>query len=695
MKKVLVATVLLLISLVIPFGVIYAEEIEKNELSVIYEYDENTNKVTAKILSNIKMKDTKPTWKLSEDGFTYIKEFSSNQTYKTNVTDINGNISTVTIEISQIREFSVEVEYEYNQKDNTVTATINSNEKLANTKPTWNLSEDKLQYSKIFKANQMYSTPVEDMWGNITNVTIHITQVDDVPPTITMEYKLNVKENEVIAIMKSNEILANTKPTWILSEDKLSYSKVFNINQKYITPVEDMWGNITNVTIHTTQVDDKGPKIEMDYEYNAETNEVTAIMKSNEILADTKPTWILSEDKLSYSKVFNVNQKYNTPVEDMWGNITNVTIHITQVDDVPPTITMEYKLNVKENEVIAIMKSNEPLADTKPTWTLSDDKLTYTKNYNPTEKQDYTTSVKDFYGNERWVKIKIQTTQYSYSNSKGPNITIKYLYDSNERVTAYIISDKKLLDTKPSWNLDSTQTIYTKIFTDNQMYNTAVKDIEGNEVTVSIIINFFKTTFKGIDVSSYQGIIDWGAVKKSGIDFAIIRVGYRGWGTGKLVTDDYFERNIKEAAKNGIDIGIYFYSQAINTDEAREEARYAISVATKYNINIKFPIVIDTEKSSQGRGRADNLSRETRTSVVKAFCNEVKTLGYTPMIYASKNWLYNNLDIQSLSQYEVWLAHYTTSTDYKYPYNIWQYTSSGTVSGINGNVDMNICYKRY
>ena len=418
-------------------------------------------------------------------------------------------------------------------------------------------------------------------------------------------------------------------------------------------------------------------------------------MVSNIELQPTKKSWRLSEDKKHYTFEFSNNTKYQTTVTNIFGEIININIQIDQIDDKAPEIDTEYIYINSDNTVKVIMHSNEALGDTKPSWTLSEDKLTYTKIFSASKNEDYATTVHDIYGNERWIKIKIQTNQFTYNSDEGPNIIVKYIYDSNERVTVYIISDRKLLDTKPSWTLDETKTIYTKVFINNQSYITDVKDIDGNLANISIIINFYKNTFKGIDVSSYQGEINWKAVKNSGIDFAMIRVGYRGWGTGALVTDTYFETNIKEAAKNGIDIGIYFYSQAINTDEAREEARYAISVATKYNIDIKFPVVIDSETSSQGRGRADNLSRETRTSIVKAFCDEAKILGYTPMIYASKNWLYNNLNIQSLSQYDVWLAHYTTSTDYKYPYTIWQYTSSGSVNGISGNVDMNIAYKKY
>ena len=394
---------------------------------------------------------------------------------------------------------NVNVEYIYN-KDNTVTATIVSETQLLNTKPTWKLSDDKLRYSKTFKSNQKYITQVKDLLDNVTDVEVNITQIDDKGPEISLDYEYDSKTNMVTVIMNSNEVLANTKPTWNLSKDKTKYSKTFKSNQKYTTSVQDIWGNITNVKINVDQIDDKGPKIALDYELNKELNKVTVVMKSNEVLADTKPSWTLSEDKLEYSLIFNINKNYTTSVQDIWGNVTNVKINVYQIDDIPPTIKMEYKYNVKENTITAIMNSNEAMAENKPTWVLSEDKLKYSKTFSATTKQDYSTPVQDIYGNERWVKVKIQTSQYSYNNTKGPNITVKYIYDSNEKVTAYIISDKKLKDTKTTWNLDETQTIYTKTFSSNQMYNTLVKDIDGNEVTVSIIINFYKNTFKGIHV---------------------------------------------------------------------------------------------------------------------------------------------------------------------------------------------------
>lgn len=218
----------------------------------------------------------------------------------------------------------------------------------------------------------------------------------------------------------------------------------------------------------------------------------------------------------------------------------------------------------------------------------------------------------------------------------------------------------------------------------------------------------------GIDVSTFNGNINWSEVRKSGrVDYAIIRAGYRGFVSGKLMTDDKFERNVKEASKNGIDIGVYFFTQAINEQEAIEEANYVLNLVRKYNVNIRYPIVIDTEYSTSKtngvldyEGRADQLDVATRTAVCRVFCETIRNAGYTPAVYASRNWFYDNLDVNQLNNCDIWVAHYTGDvnrpTDYRYRYNMWQYTSSGSVPGIYApvkdgrvNVDISICYKKY
>ncbi len=224
------------------------------------------------------------------------------------------------------------------------------------------------------------------------------------------------------------------------------------------------------------------------------------------------------------------------------------------------------------------------------------------------------------------------------------------------------------------------------------------KPVTGTQVIGSVTYEFHEDgTLKesdqmvGIDVSRWQGNIDWKAVADAGIDFAIIRCGYRGSSTGVLVEDSYFRQNIKGATENGIKVGVYFFTQAITEAEAVEEASYALSLVEGYRLN--FPVFIDTEWGSGGR--ANDLDKATRTAIIKAFCQTVRNSGYKPGVYASRNWYYNYLDDSQLSTYNIWVAQYNTSCNYKGRYDMWQYTSTGKVPGISGDVDMNICYTKY
>lgn len=197
------------------------------------------------------------------------------------------------------------------------------------------------------------------------------------------------------------------------------------------------------------------------------------------------------------------------------------------------------------------------------------------------------------------------------------------------------------------------------------------------------------TEQKGIDVSKWNGTIDWNAVANAGIDFAIIRVGYRGYTAGTLVEDPYFKQNIEGATRAGIQVGLYFFTQAITEAEAVEEASMAISLVSGYQLQL--PIYFDTE-DVEGNGRADKMSVAARTAITKAFCETVRNAGYLPGVYASTSWYNNQLNAPELADYDIWVAHYANVCGFKGRYQMWQYTSSGSVPGINGRVDLNIRY---
>lgn len=195
---------------------------------------------------------------------------------------------------------------------------------------------------------------------------------------------------------------------------------------------------------------------------------------------------------------------------------------------------------------------------------------------------------------------------------------------------------------------------------------------------------------KGIDVSRFQGDIDWKAVAADGVEFAFIRVGNRGYGTGKLVEDDKFEKNVEGALAAGIHTGVYIYSQAISEEEIREEAQFVLEKLKGYEID--GPVVFDVEKTADSSGRMNQISLEERTNLTLLFCQTIEQAGYKPMIYHNIEMGALMIDVETLEQYDKWLAYYNDDMYYPYAYSIWQYTDKGKVNGIKGNVDMNISF---
>ena len=227
-------------------------------------------------------------------------------------------------------------------------------------------------------------------------------------------------------------------------------------------------------------------------------------------------------------------------------------------------------------------------------------------------------------------------------------------------------------------------------------------DKNGNYVTGDQVIQGAKYSFgsdgklssgsgsMGIDVSKWNGSIDWNAVKNSGVSYVIIRCGYRGSSTGALIEDPKFKSNIQGAKAAGLQVGVYFFSQAVNEVEAVEEASMALNLVKGYGLN--YPIFLDVESSG---GRGDGVSRDTRTAVCKAFCATIQNSGYAAGVYANKTWFTEMINTGSLTGYKIWLAQYASAPTYKATrYDMWQYSSKGQVSGIKGNVDMNISYMR-
>lgn len=231
--------------------------------------------------------------------------------------------------------------------------------------------------------------------------------------------------------------------------------------------------------------------------------------------------------------------------------------------------------------------------------------------------------------------------------------------------------------------------------------NTYFFDADGNKITGEQVIQGAKYNFGsdgalqkgsgnlGIDVSKWNGSIDWNKVKSSGISYVIIRCGYRGSTTGALIEDPTFKTNIKGATNAGLKVGIYFFSQAVNEVEAIEEASMTLGLIGGYKIS--YPVFLDVEPS---KGRGDTIDAATRTKVINAYCQTIRNSGYTPGVYANKTWLQEKFSPGSING-KIWLAQYAAAPTYSGGYQMWQYTSKGKVSGISGNVDMNLSYLGY
>lgn len=200
-----------------------------------------------------------------------------------------------------------------------------------------------------------------------------------------------------------------------------------------------------------------------------------------------------------------------------------------------------------------------------------------------------------------------------------------------------------------------------------------------------------RVSHKGIDVSKYQDKIDWEKVASDEVEYAFIRLGIRGYTEGEIIEDETFEDNIKGALKNDIDVGIYFFTQALSEEEAEEEAAYVIESIAPYQV--KYPIVLDVESVTSTKARGNDLTSEERTKYCIAFCEKIKEAGYTPMIYGNLKSFTLLLNIEELEDYDKWFAYYDESYYFPYDFKIWQYTNKGRVAGIKGDVDLNISFE--
>ncbi len=197
----------------------------------------------------------------------------------------------------------------------------------------------------------------------------------------------------------------------------------------------------------------------------------------------------------------------------------------------------------------------------------------------------------------------------------------------------------------------------------------------------------------GVDISANQGDVDFGKLKSAGCDFVMLKVGARGYSSGNIVSDENFQDNLKAAKKAGLDIGVYFCSQAVSKAEAREEADELLDAIS--GSSVKYPVAFVMETVDDDMARIEALDMAARTQVAKAFMDRVEDAGYKPMIYGDKEWLLTMVDMENLQDYDVWFAQDSDEPEYPYEFGMWQYDSDASVKGISGDATMIMSFKDY
>ncbi len=271
--------------------------------------------------------------------------------------------------------------------------------------------------------------------------------------------------------------------------------------------------------------------------------------------------------------------------------------------------------------------------------------------------------------------------------------------------------EELLEEIKESYNDGySTSQILKSIFTKNVVYlsnnrynfaeinnNLAKSIIDNDKISIDDKTGYYSyeddkyESVAGVDLGGCRGNVDFSKVKNAGFDYCMLRVGYRTYGGGVVTADANFETYVSDALKNDLDVGVYFFTSAISTAEAKEEAQFVLDAIKPYNIT--YPVVVDVEEIVSGTSRQESLSVEELTEIVKTFCETIEDAGYDVMIYSNLKGFIANVNLEELEDYDKWFANYDTTPYYPYKFTMWQYSQSGSVDGIDGDVDLDIYLK--
>lgn len=432
------------------------------------------------------------------------------------------------------------------------------------------------------------------------------------------------------------------------------------------------------------------------------TDKVTWSSNATTIAPVDSNTGVVTGKAVGSAKITATSASGKTATVDIV--VTPASVSVTKIEMQPTTLSLN--LNAQGTLTATVTYSDGTTKkNTDVSWKSSNDAIATVSGGTVTAKGagEATITATCISDTTKSATVKI-TVAANYSDNDQ-------LYDSAKKPLYVLENGKYRLALYKDYKANKSQKFYKKTAVQEYLY-TGWQTIDGltyyfkkdnTKVTGEQVIGGVKYSFAsdgalsqgsgtlGIDVSKYQPNINWASVKASGISYVIIRCGYRGASTGALIEDPYFRSHIKGAKAAGLKVGVYFFTTAITEAEAVEEASMCAALCSGYGLN--YPVFMDCESS--GRAGYMNLSAAQRTSIIKAFCSTIRSAGYTPGVYANKTWLTSYMNASELSGYKIWLAQYNTQVTYKGRYDLWQFTSKGSVNGISGNVDMNQSYLGY
>ncbi len=564
--------------------------------------------------------------------------------------------------------------------------------------------------------------------GNVTgvaagNATITATAGNGASASCTVTVNAPVQEVIVtvspttaeVEVGKTTTLTANTEVTWTSSDDTVATvdatGKVTGVKAGSVTITAKSKADETKTA--TCAITVKEAAVTSSIVLDKTTAEVE-VGKDITLKATTTPSegvtvkWTSSDEtiaKVSDGKVTGVKAGTATITAALYENdkeTAKVTCSITVTEGSRKITLDKTTLEMTEGEEKTLKATVEGYTEAsggKVTWTTSD------KTIATVDENGKVLALK-----EGKVKITATNTENDIKVEAVCEITVKagvalktkdgievYVLKGDQYVKAtvadYEKTDVKFYIYTDVYKYQGWQTIDGKTY----YYTADNKKVTGEQVIMGAKYVFDSdgvltstTGIMGIDVSKWNGTIDWNQVKASGVNYVIIRCGYRGSSAGSLIVDPKYKANIEGATKAGLKVGVYFFSQAVDEVEAVQEASMVLDLVKNYKIS--YPIFLDVEASG---GRADNISKATRTAVCKAFCQTIQNSGYTAGIYANKTWLTSKIDTSQLGNYKIWLAQYAAAPTYTGRYEMWQYKDSGSVPGISGHVDLNLSYLGY